>query len=105
MPTGLSLKDIPIHDYVGIDDPQIERNADVIKNEVIDVIDSFNVLSKKHLGCKVFVNDAKTFAGLSEPVKDKKDFTMKVTSIASIIKYIPRIYFPKLKQDQKIAVL
>jgi hypothetical protein len=83
--TGSSFKDSPIHDYVGIDVSQIAETTDIIREEVINAIDSFNVLSENHLGCKVFVNDAKTLAGLSGPVKNKTDFTMKIASIASII--------------------
>jgi hypothetical protein len=54
-------------------------------DDIIDSIDSFNVLSKKNLGCKVFVNDAKTLAGLKGSVKNKEEFNMKIASLASII--------------------
>ena len=80
-----SLKDIPIHNYVGIDVPDVVETTDVTRDDVITLIDSFNVLSKVHLGCKVFINDAKTLAGLSRRVKSKEEFTLIVATIASII--------------------
>jgi hypothetical protein len=83
--TGPSVKDIPIHNYVGIHVPQVVETRDVTRDDVITLIDSFNVLSKVHLGCQVFINNAKTLAGLSMPVKSKEEFTWIMATIASII--------------------
>jgi hypothetical protein len=51
--TASPFKDSPIH--LGIDVSQIAETTDIIREEVINAIDSFNVLSKKHLGCKIFM--------------------------------------------------
>jgi hypothetical protein len=83
--SGPSFKDILIDDHIGIDVPQVVETTDVSRDDVITLIDSFNNLSKLHLGCKVFINNAKTLAGLSRPVKSKEDFTLIIATIASII--------------------
>ena len=84
--TGPSLKDIPIHNYVGIEvESKVVETTDVTRDDVITLIDSFNVLSKVHLGCQVFINNAMTLAGLSRAVKSKEEFTLIMATIASII--------------------
>jgi len=90
---------------------QRQSESDVQKNEkkerklivfeIIEKIDSINLLMKKNYKIKLFeIQEQKIWNNLFEPCHDKKDFVLHITALSSLIDWINKIEIKNLLKTQ-----
>ena len=66
-----------------------KKERKLIVSEIIEKIDSINLLMKKNYKIKLFViQEQKIWNNLFEPCHDKKDFVLHITALSSLIDWI-----------------
>lgn len=67
-----------------------EKERKLIVSEIIEKIDSINLLMKKHYKIKLFkIQEQKIWNSLSEPCQnEEKDFLSHITALSKIIEWI-----------------
>ena len=66
-----------------------KKERKLIVSEIIEKIDSINLLMKKNYNIKLFeIQEQKIWNSLLEPCQDKKDFILHITALSSLIDWI-----------------
>ena len=66
-----------------------KKERKLIVSEIIEKIDSINLLIKKNYKIKLFeIQEQKIWNNLFEPCHDKKDFVLHITALSSLIDWI-----------------
>ena len=66
-----------------------KKERKLIVSEIIEKIDSINLLMKKNYKIKLFeIQEQKIWNNLFEPCHDKKDFVLHITALSSLIDWI-----------------
>jgi len=66
-----------------------KKEKKLIVSEIIEKIDSINLLMKKNYEIKLFeIQEQKIWNSLLEPCQDKKDFVLHITALSSLIDWI-----------------
>jgi len=74
-----------------------KKERKLIVSEIIEKIDSINLLMKKNYKIKLFeIQEQKIWNNLFEPCHDKKDFVLHITALSSLIDWINKIEIKNL---------
>jgi len=80
-----------------------KKERKLIVSEIIEKIDSINLLMKKHYKIKLFdIQEHKIWSNLFESCQDKKDFVLHITALSSLVDWIN---IKELKDSLKIESL
>ncbi len=78
-----------------------KKERKLIVSEIIEKIDSINLLMKKNYKIKLFeIQEQKIWNNLFEPCHDKKDFVLHITALSSLIDWINKSEIKNLLKTQ-----
>ena len=78
-----------------------KKERKLIVSEIIEKIDSINLLMKKNYKIKLFeIQEQKIWNNLFEPCHDKKDFVLHITALSSLIDWISKSEIKNLLKTQ-----